>query len=196
MRLHIALLVLSASLAGAETATVKGTVTAAPEAGTPLADAVVLLEGPAVPAPAGAPHATMDQRHHTFIPHVMAVAVGTTIDFPNHDTMLHNVFSASPAKKFDLGMYDPGESKSVTFDAPGTVEIRCKVHPTMDAWVVVHTNPWAAVTDAHGAYTIPDVPAGQYQVRVWHETKGERRLPLTVQGGSVQALDVRLEAPR
>ncbi len=89
---------------------VKGTVTTSDHA--PVADGVVMIEGPALPAPPAVPHPAMEQRHETFVPHVLAVPVGTTVDFPNHDPMLHNVFSASPAKKFDLGMYDRRASPS------------------------------------------------------------------------------------
>jgi plastocyanin len=168
---------------------VKGTIRG-PE-GEPVADAAVLIEGPSAPAPHTA-HAVMEQRDQRFVPHVLAVAVGTTVDFPNHDPILHNVFSNSPAKKFDLGMYDQGVTRSVTFDTPGVVRIGCNVHPKMEAFVVVNPNPYVAVTDAHGEYTIRDVPPGNYQVRVWHESLGERRVPVRVLDGEVQALDLSL----
>jgi plastocyanin len=184
---------LAAPVATAGSGAVKGTISG--PAG-PVADAVVLIEGPSVPAPAGAPHVAVDQRNQTFVPHVVAVAAGTTVDFPNQDTVLHNVFSASPAKKFDVGMYGGGETRSVTFDTPGVVRIGCNVHPKMEAFVVVHTNPYVAVTDAKGAYTVAGVPAGTYQVRVWHETLAERRAPVTVHDGQVEPLDVRLAPAR
>jgi plastocyanin len=190
-------LALAAAPVGAdERAAVKGTITAGPAPGSPVADAVVLIEGPSVPAPADAPHAVIDQRHETFVPHVIVVPVGTTVDFPNHDPVLHNVYSASPAKRFDLGMYGEGESRGVRFDVPGVVRVGCNVHPKMEAFVVVHANPWAAVTDAHGAYTITDVPPGRYTVRVWHESRGGREAPVTLRAGEVLPLDLRLEPPR
>ena len=180
--------------AAAGSGTVKGTVTAATG---PVADAVVLIEGPSVVAATDhAPHAVVDQRNKTFVPRVLAVPVGTTVDFPNHDTILHNVYSASPAKKFDVGMYGPGETKSVTFDAPGVVRIGCNIHPKMEAFIVVHTNPYVAVSDGKGAYTVASVPDGSYQLRVWHEKLAERRVPVTIRDGQVQALDVRLESGR
>jgi hypothetical protein len=104
------------------------------------------------------------------------------------------VFSSSPAKKFDLGMYEGGASRSVTFDQPGVVRVGCNVHPRMEAFVVVHSNRYVAVTDAHGAYTIPDVPAGTYQIRVWHPERAEKQMPVTVRDGGVQPLDVKLAA--
>lgn len=177
----------------AGTGTVKGTITTA--AG-PAADAVVLIDAPAPTPPPATPHAVMDQRNETFVPHVLAVVAGTTVDFPNHDPVLHNVSSASPARTFDLGMFPQGSTRSVTFDRPGVVAIRCNVHPRMSAFVVVHANPWSAVSDTRGRYTIGGVPPGTYPVRIWHEDLGERPTTVTVREDTVQPLDVRLERTR
>ncbi|HEY2386529.1 MAG TPA: carboxypeptidase regulatory-like domain-containing protein [Candidatus Binatia bacterium] len=171
---------------------VKGTITAG-KAADPVVNAVVMLEGPAVPAASDAPHVVIDQRGDTFIPRVVAVAVGTTVEFANSDPHLHNVFAMSKAKQFDLGMYPQGEKKSVTFDMPGAVPVRCNVHPGMDAYVVVHTNPYAAVSDERGVYAITGVPEGSYTARVWHERLPERKIPIVVRSGQVQALDVHLD---
>jgi plastocyanin len=173
-------------------ATLKGTITAGPGHGTAVADAVVLVDGPSVPAAPDAPHAVIEQRNDTFAPHVVAVAVGTTVDFPNHDPALHDVYGAH----FDLGMYPQGESRSHRFDEPGVVRIGCNVHDKMEAFVVVHTNPWAAVTDAEGAYTITGVSPGRYTIRVWHESRGGRQVPVTLQAGEVLPLDLQLQPPR
>jgi plastocyanin len=183
-------ILLGAHTALAGSGAVKGTVTSA--AGR-VANAVVMIEGPSLAATADAPHPVLDQRQQTFVPHVLAVPVGTTVDFPNSDPMFHNVFSASSAKTFDLGMYDKGEKKSVTFDKPGVVRVGCNVHPKMEAFVVVHTNPYAAVSDANGSYTVAGVPEGTYQLRVWHETLAERVVPITVHATEVEPVDVRLE---
>jgi len=196
VRAPAALLVAWATLAQAGTGTVKGTITRGGAPGELVANAVLLVEGPSLPAGAGAPHAVVDQRQQAFVPHVLAVPLGTTVDFPNSDPFLHNVYSSSPAKKFDLGMYERGETRSVIFDTPGVVAVHCNVHPRMEAFIVVHTNPYLAVTDARGVYTITNVPPGSYQVRVWHEDLAEKRVPITVREGQVQPLDVRLEARR
>jgi plastocyanin len=189
--LLVALLIAAARVAtAADTGTVMVTISSA--AG-PVADAVVLIDAPPQAVAAGAPHAIITQRDMKFTPHVLVVAAGTTVDFPNRDPLLHNVVSASPAKRFDLGMYAQGETKSVTFDAPGVVELRCHVHPAMSGFVVVHTSPYAAVTDARGLYTIGGIPPGTYPVRVWHETLAERATTVTVHPGGVQPLDLRLE---
>jgi hypothetical protein len=126
----------------------------------------------------------------------VVVPIGTTVDFANHDEVLHNVSSSSPAKRFDLGMYAGGETRSVSFDEPGVVAVRCNVHPRMEAFVVVHENALAAVTDARGSYTVVGVPPGRHEVRVWQERGPERRVPVEVRAGEVQALDVRLEQAR
>jgi plastocyanin len=185
-----------AALAGSAPAgesAIKGTVTRGTGAGEPVAGAVVMLEGPTLRAAPEAPHGVIDQRRTTFVPHVLAVQVGTTVDFPNSDPFVHNVSSTSPAQRFDLGMYGQGESRSVTFETPGVVEIRCNVHPKMAAFVVVHANPYFAVTDAGGSYTIDRVPPGGYKVHVWHETLADKRVPVVLREGQVQRLDVRLK---
>ncbi len=127
-------------------------------------------------------HFVMDQQNLTFIPHVLVVPVGGTVEFPNNDKVKHNVFSLSSTKKFNLGSYGPGQSKSVTFDKPGIVELRCDVHAEMIAYIMVVKNPYVAVTDASGHFQIPDpqwaraaglpeipaLAAGEYSVKLWH----------------------------
>jgi plastocyanin len=189
-------LLASSVVAGAAGGTIKGTIRGAEADGAPVADAVVMLDGPSVRAAPDAPHAVMDQRQDTFVPHVLAVAAGTTVDFPNSDPRLHNVFSTSPAEKFDLGMYEQGEVKSVTFDTPGVVEVRCNVHPKMRAFVVVHANPYVGVSDRAGSYTIAGVPPGKYQLRVWQEQRADAKLDVTVGEGQVLPFDLRLERRR
>ncbi len=186
----VAFLLAAAGVVAAEPGTVKGMISAA--AG-PVADAVVLIDTPPQMAAADAPHAVIRQKDMKFSPHVLAVAAGTRVDFPNDDTVLHNVVSSSPAKRFDLGMYPQGETRGIAFDNPGVVEIQCHAHPAMSAFVVVHSSPYTAVTDARGSYTIAGVPAGHYPVRVWHETLAERTTTVDVTAGGVQALDLRLE---
>jgi len=187
--LLLAIAVLLVSWAGArteETGTVKGTVTTGPDRQV-VADAVVMIEGPANGS--GTTRATMNQQHEAFAPHVLGVAVGTTVDFPNSDPVLHNVFSTSPAKRFDLGMYGQGETRNVVFDSPGVVLVRCNVHSRMTGYIVVHSNPYVAVTDAHGSYTITGVPPGTYQARIWHEELSGRTVPVKVFDGQVTPLD-------
>jgi plastocyanin len=134
-------------------------------------------------------HAVMDQRDLTFIPHVLPVLVGTTVDFLNSDTILHNVFTPDKiADKFNLGTYPQGTQKSHTFDRPGNAVVLCNVHPEMEAYIVVLETPYFAVTDADGEYSISGVPAGSYTLKTWHEKLKEGSQSVTVSGeGVVQA---------
>ena len=140
--------------------------------------AVVYLD----PAPRAAfdtrdePRARMDQRNETFVPHVLAIVAGTTVDFPNSDRTYHNVFSLSKPRTFDLGRYAAGRSKSVRFDTPGIVRVFCEIHSHMSAYILVFSHRYFAVTDDGGRYRIENVPPGEYTVVAWHESmKGESR---------------------
>jgi plastocyanin len=131
----------------------------------------------------------VDQRRRTFVPHVTAVMLGTTVLFPNHDTVFHNVFSYREGKRFDLGLYPVGSTHRVHFDRPGLVKIYCNIHSTMSAFIWVLENPYFALTDDTGAYRIAGIPAGSYTVRVWHEKLGERSEKVRVAASGVTALD-------
>ncbi|MFQ5751027.1 MAG: carboxypeptidase regulatory-like domain-containing protein [bacterium] len=124
-------------------------------------DSVVTFETPK--------HPKMDQQDLTFIPHILPIVVGTTVDFPNNDRVQHNVFSPSKTKKFDLGSYPPREFKSIKFDKPGKVVLLCNVHPEMSAFIIVLKNPYFALTDQEGNYVISNVPAGRYRLSTWHK---------------------------
>lgn len=120
--------------------------------------------------PAGAvPHATLRQHGERFTPHVLPVVRGTAVDFVNDDALFHNVFSLSHAKEFDLGRYPRGVAKTTVFDRPGVVQVFCHIHSDMSAVVLVLDNPYFATPDAAGHYAIPNLPAGDYTVVVWHE---------------------------
>ena len=144
---------------------------------------VFVSKAPDFPKDVSALKFVMDQANLAFIPHIMPVLVGSTVQFPNHDKVSHNVFSLSRTKKFNLGSYAPGTVKTVVFDKPGIVELRCDVHAEMSAYIMVLKNPYWAVTDSQGHFTIPDtnyleqhgfkgvtgLPAGQYVLKTWHE---------------------------
>ena len=114
-------------------------------------------------------HAIMDQRNETFVPHILAITTGTTVDFPNSDRFYHNVFSLSKTKRFDLGRYAAGGSRSVVFDRPGIVRVFCDIHTHMSAFILVFSHPFFALTDDQGRYHIDNVPPGTYSVVAWHE---------------------------
>jgi plastocyanin len=110
------------------------------------------------------------QKSATFSPHVLPVMVGTTVEWPNYDTIYHNVFSISDAKSFDLDLYKGNPpDKRVTFDKPGRVDVFCSIHKDMNCIVLVLENPYFASTDENGDYKISDVPPGKYKLKAWHE---------------------------
>jgi plastocyanin len=137
------------------------------------------------------PHARMDQRNEMFVPHVLAIVAGTTVDFPNDDRTYHNVFSLSKAKSFDLGRYATGKSKSVRFDHPGIVRVFCDIHSHMSAFILVFAHRYFAVTDDEGRYRLENVPPGTYTLTVWNETiRGDapkRAVTIPEGGGDVDA---------
>ncbi len=136
------------------------------------ANAVVFIEkipGKSFPAPKK--HEMMNQKNLTFIPHILPVLAGTTVDFLNSDDVLHNVYSPDPcADKFNLGSWPKGQKKEYTFKNPGCrAVLLCNVHPEMEGYVVVLETPYFAVTAKDGSYEIKGVPAGTYTLSVWHE---------------------------
>jgi len=134
-------------------------------------------------------HAVMDQRNETFVPHVLAITTGTIVDFPNSDRIYHNVFSLSKTKRFDLGRYPVGHSKQVRFDQPGIVRVFCDIHSHMNAFILVFSHPFFAVTDADGRYHIDNVPPGSYNVIAWNEGVSSESRPAAVPDGGVAELD-------
>ena len=115
---------------------------------------VYLTKAPLTPIDLSGAKFVMDQRNLTFLPHILPILVGTKIQFPNNDKVNHNVFSLSRTKKFNLGSYQFGESKTVLFDKPGIVELRCDVHAEMLAYILVMKNPYWAITGEEGKFQI------------------------------------------
>ena len=141
-------------------------------------DVVVMLDriGGAPPPPANAKaKASMDQRGLVFLPHVLAVQKGSTVTFLNNDNDQHNVYflNETDGKTLDIGTYGPGVSVNHRFDQAGSVIVLCKLHLEMAAYVVVTESPWFAAarldSSGKGSYSIANVPAGKYQLRVWHK---------------------------
>jgi plastocyanin len=150
---------------------------------------VYLEEAPQAAFPDPAPgRATLDQRHQAFVPYVLAITAGTSVDFPNNDRTYHNVFSYSKTGRFDLGRYGKGRSKSVRFDRPGVVSVFCDIHTHMSAYILVFAHRYFSVTGSDGAYRIPDVPAGTYNLAVWNDGQVREVRAVTVPaGGEVEA---------
>ena len=150
---------------------------------SPVNVLVYIAKAPSVDVDVSAAKSVMDQRDLTFIPHVLPILAGSAVQFPNNDKVAHNVFSLSRTKTFNFGSYGPGESKTVLFDKPGVVELRCDVHAEMSAYILVMRNPYWALTDDKGHFKIPDreyleqhgvkglkdLPPGSYVVKTWNE---------------------------
>ncbi|HWA83912.1 MAG TPA: hypothetical protein VG820_10780 [Fimbriimonadaceae bacterium] len=148
--------------------------------GREAGSAVVYLEGAEKSKPLA--NAVVDQRERRFIPHISVVTVGTLIRFPNNDTVFHNVFAEFDAKKFDLGMYPRGTTKTQTFNKPGLVALFCSVHSEMSAYVMVVDTPYYTIADRKGHFSIPNVANGEYTLRVWHESGEIESRTVTISG--------------
>jgi plastocyanin len=133
--------------------------------GQPVADAVLTLQGPPGPSPINT-KADMDQRNKEFVPHVLAVHSNTNVTFPNSDNIRHQVYSFSPAKRFELKLYE-GIPAAQVFDKPGVVVLGCNIHDWMLGYIYVTDDPWFAVSDAKGQIAF-ELPAGHYKVTLWH----------------------------
>ena len=136
-------------------------------------------------AKAEVPRPRLAQKDQEFLPRVVAVAIGGEVDFPNLDPIYHNVFSLSPIKKFDLGKYPQGHSKTVTFPRTGLVNVYCDIHSSMEAFVLVLPNHAFARPRTDGGFALPDLPPGHYTVRVWHPDLGTiaREVDVPASGG-------------
>ncbi|MEO8923884.1 MAG: methylamine utilization protein [Caldimonas sp.] len=174
----VALFVLSLCALGARGSSV--TVEVTDRGGHPLADAIVSL----APASGHLPVRPMsgveiEQVHRQFAPQVTVVTVGTSIAFPNHDTVRHHVYSFSPVKTFELKLYSGVPASPVLFDKPGIAVLGCNIHDDMVAWVVVVDTPLFARSDPSGKARIDDVPPGNYELRVWHSELVAATAPVT-----------------
>lgn len=154
--------------------------------------AVVLVTTASGPRSARQATVRMAQRDTAFEPAVLVVSPGTTVEFPNMDPFFHNVFSYSSPRRFDLGRYPRGESRSVAFDEPGMVKIYCEVHDFMRSVVVVTAHALHAVAARDGRFTIRDVPVGRHTLLFWHPEHGSREVSVEVAEGGTTRVDVKL----
>lgn len=136
--------------------------------GKPLAGAVVLVHGPPGASPAKPGTFVIDQVNRAFAPDLTIMPIGSTVTFPNSDSVSHQVYSFSPAKKFQLPLYRGTAYPPVKFGTAGIVTLGCNIHDDMIAYVVVTDAPWFGRTDAQGDWTADDLPAGDFRVEVWH----------------------------
>ena len=151
---------------------------------------VVVFLMPSTPVETPPRHYRMLQKDKTFLPHVLPVSTGSTVDFPNADPIFHNAFSSYDGQVFDVGLYPPGSNRSVRFTRPGTVRVFCNIHPMMSAVVLVLDTPYFATTANDGSFHI-EAPPGEYQLNVFHERATEGTLQslsrkITVGSGPLQ----------
>jgi len=139
------------------------------EAGKPLADTAVFLDSPqAKRAIKPLPGASVGQKDRTFIPSLLIIPTGTSVHFPNMDTVRHHVYSFSPAKRFELKLYVGTPAEPVVFDQSGIVLLGCNIHDQMVGTILVVDTPFYGITSADGRLTLHNVPAGPYTLRAWH----------------------------
>lgn len=176
----------------ADPATVKGTVSMRGDSAA-VQDVIISIDVPAASPAAPSEHRSINQKDMTFIPHVLPVLIGTTVEFLNSDNAYHNVFSNSVAKRFNVGMFPKGETRSVTFDQAGLVDVRCNVHPKMQAYVMVLKSPSFTVPATDGTYSISGIPAGRYQLHAWHPSLKPIEKWINVSSGEVLQVNLQLE---
>jgi plastocyanin len=152
--------------------------------------AVVYLEG-SFPQPASLPTKQVTQKDLTFVPSLLPVRVGTNVEFPNLDDTYHNIFSYSPAKRFDLGRYRPDERPIPTqvFDKPGLVILRCDIHEHMRGLILVLSTPYFVMTDTNGHFRLEGLPAGHYTLKVWIDSRTTREKPVELKNGETLHVD-------
>jgi plastocyanin len=165
------------------------------ENGRPVQDAIVLAS-PLGAKPSFKPrNVVVDQVEREFVPYVTTIAVGAAVSFPNRDNIRHSVYSFSPAKQFELPLYEGKPAAPVLFDKPGVVVLGCNIHDWMVAYIYVADTPYFGKTGAAGTVELVDVPPGEYAVRIWHpRLSGSEES--TIQRVSIKAGDAQENAWR
>lgn len=170
-------------------ATIEGRVENCPGGNQDRLGCVVWVEDITGEFPAPKQHAILNQKNLRFVPHILPILVGTTVEFPNGDSLLHNVFSISPAKQFNLGLYPKGRVPTILFDKPGIVVTLCNVHPEMSAYIIVLKNPFFEAPGPDGRFIIRNVPSGNRLVRCWSEDGRTRERRVALVAGTIQTVD-------
>lgn len=168
--------------------------------GQALPDAVVVAEArQGYAAVRAALKAAIDQRNLLFMPEVLVVRTGTVVDFPNSDQVRHQVYSFSGAKTFQLPLYAGRTQPPVLFDRAGIVTLGCNIHDGMIGYIYVSDSPWYGRTDRQGELRLPDLPAGDYLIKVWHprmaESTQQLALPVKLEEPATTELNVQLKKP-
>jgi plastocyanin len=135
------------------------------------------------------------QKDETFMPRVVAVTVGSEVEFPNDDPIYHNVFSLSRVRTFNLGRYPRGETRRVRFDRPGVVKVFCDIHSHMSATVMVFDHPWFTMPNDAGQFELTGMPPGARQITAWHERLGDTTVDVRIEAGRTLQADFVLPVP-
>jgi plastocyanin len=153
--------------------------------------AVVYLDG-AFPRPASLPTKEVAQKDLTFIPALLPIRVGTRVEFPNLDDTYHNIFSYSPAKRFDVGRYRAEERPipAEVFDKPGLVTLRCDIHEHMRGLILVLNTPYFVMTDTAGRFRLDKLPAGRYTLKAWIDSRTTREKSIDLKDGQTLHVDL------
>jgi plastocyanin len=139
---------------------------------------------------------TIMQKEEAFVPRVVAITRGSSVDFPNADPFFHNVFSLSRGAVFDLGRYPKGVTKSRRFTAAGLVKVYCHIHSHMTASIMVFDHPYFRMPAADGSFVIEDVPVGAHKISAWHERIGESVTSIKVEAGRATKVVFELPMPQ
>ena len=152
--------------------------------------AVVYLDG-TFPSPASQATKEVAQKDLTFVPALLPIRVGTRVEFPNLDDTYHNIFSYSPAKRFDLGRYRPEERPipAQVFDKAGLVTLRCDIHEHMRGLILILNTPYFAMTDTGGHFRLSGLPAGHYRLKAWIDSRTTREKPVELKDGQTLHID-------
>jgi plastocyanin len=167
-------------------------VSATTTAGSELANVIVFVKDAPRPPAVTPVRASIVQQNETFVPRVVAITTGSTVEFPNGDPFFHDVFSLSRSGSFDLGSYPKGKSKSETFKHPGLIKVYCHLHSHMTASIMVFDHPYFTIPALDGGFAIDDLPAGTYAVSAWHERIGESTQQVTIETGRTAELQFAL----
>lgn len=179
-------------VATSEAGPVSGVVRTVVKSGAVAATAIVYAEPVGVSAPRQPSKVVLRQKNKAFLPRVLGVPAGATVQFPNDDMIFHNVFSLSGPQPFDLGLYRTGEAPARTFDKPGTYRVFCNIHPQMSALIVVVPTPHVAIVDRNGRFVL-ELPAGRYRVTALSERAAPVSLELSAEAGASVAPELTLD---
>jgi len=163
-----------------------------PQRASEIANVVVYVKDAPRADALAATRAQIRQEDEVFVPRLVAITRGSTIDFPNADPYFHNVFSLSRGATFDLGRFPRGDSRSRTFSRPGLIKVYCHLHSQMSASIMVFDHPHFTIPEGDGHFAIADVPAGEYRLSAWHERIGESAKAIVVEAGRTVRIEFAL----